>query len=327
MLRAFRTIVPGLALLALLCAPSVRASDTYEETEKKHSWISFTRPAEKTPEAQFERAEKFRAQGSLKAAQKAYRALVVTWPRAAQAAVAQQRYAELLLALDNPEDAFEAYETLIDRYTGQFDYTEVIKQQFELGQKVMARRKGRFLFFGGFKAPERAIPMFEAVIRHAPRSEFAAEAQYLIGSCHELADELEMAVVAYMNTQHRHPDSAFAEKAAFGRAHCLYLLAEESPNDDEALEQAWAGVTAFLNAFPDSDRADTSRLYQRSLLRRRAEIAYQRGVFYDRVAHQPKAALMSYENFVKMFPNSDWTETARARIEALRPIVEKAKKP
>ena len=306
-------------------ATGVEKNGVYEETEVKHSWFSFVKPAAKTAEAEFERAEKFRDAGDFKAAGKAYDALVLTWPRSPQAALAQQRYAEMLAARDQYEDAFEQYDRLIDRYTGSFDYNAVIEEQFKLAEKVMNRRKGRFLFFGGFKAPERAIPMFESILKHAPRWEGAPEAQYMIGVANEMVDELEMAVVSYMNTQHRYPESPFAEKAAFGRAHCFYLLSEENPNDEEGLEQAYAAAVVFLNAYPQSDHADIAKAYKETLLRKRCEIAYNRGLFYDRVAKQPKAALMSYENFVKMYPNSEWTAVAKTRIEELRPLAEKVK--
>ena len=151
----------------------------YEETEvRQHSWFSFSRPAEATPAAQIERADRFRDKGNHAAAAKAYQSLVLTWPRAPQAAVAQQRHAEALEQQGEFEDAFTQYDALIDRYTGGFDYNEIIKRQFDLAKKVMNKRKGKFLFFGGFKAPERAIPMFESILKHAPRWDGAPEAEF-----------------------------------------------------------------------------------------------------------------------------------------------------
>ena len=306
-------------------ATGVERNGVYEETEVKHSWFSFTKPAEKTPEAEFERAEKFRAAGDFKSAGRAFYALTITWPRAPQAAVAQQRYAEMLAAREKFEDAFEQFDRLIDRYLGSFDYTAIIEAQFGIAQKIMSQRKGKVLLFGGFKAPERAIPLFESILKHAPRWPGAPEAQYLIGVANEMIGEYDLAVVAYMNTQHRYPDSQFAEKASFGRAHCLYLITQENPNDPDALEQAYAGAVVFLNAFPQSDHADLAIAYKETLLRKREEVAYGRGVFYEKVAHQPKAALMSFEAFVAMYPNSPWTPSAKERIESLRISAGKSK--
>lgn len=312
-------------LASLSPVVTLRAAEKpYEETEKKHSFFSFVKPAEKTADAEFDRAERLRTAGRFNAASKSYRALVLTWPRSEKAAIAQQRYAEMLEQRGELEDAFDEYTKLIEKYTGSFDYPAIIERQFAIAKSVMEKRRGRWLLLGGFKAPERAIPLFESILKHAPRWEHAPEAQYLIGSAHEIQDELELAIVAYMNTQHRYPASAFAEKAALSRARCLVLLTEESPNDEELLEQAYAAAVVFLNAYPDAQQRDVAQGYKESLLRRRATVAYERGIFYDRVAKQPRAALRTYETFVKMYPDSEWTQAARDRIQYLRPLAEKA---
>lgn len=319
-------ILPRLLLFALLAAglPAARATERpYEEGAKQHSWLSWNRPAEKTPAAQLARAERFRAGNRLKKAQKAYRALVVTWPGSAQAPAAQLGYAEMLDRRGDEEKAFEQYDLLMTRFIGDFPYDRVLQRQFEIGKAMMDRRRGRLLFFGGFQAPERAIPIFESVLKNGPQAPFAPEAQYLIGQAYELSEQLELAVVAYMTAQHRYPDSPFAEKASLGRARALYRLSEDSPNDEEALEQAWAGTVLFLNRFPDSPDREVATVYRDNLLRRRARASYNKALFYDRVAHKPAAALHAYETFVKAFPNSEWTALARARMDELNKTVEK----
>lgn len=307
-------------------APGVEKNGVYEETEVRHGWFSLTKPSESTPEAQFERAERFRESGSWAAAARAYHALVVTWPRSSKAGIAQQRYAEALAARGEYEDAFEQYDVLIDKYTGNFDYISIIEEQFKIARQVMNKRRGKWLMFGGWKAPERAIPQFESILRHAPRWEGAAEAQYLIANCYEQQGELEMAVVAYMSAFNRYPNSAFAEKASYGRAHCLYELSQSSPNDEESLEQAYAAMAVFINAYTQSEQIGVARECQKTLFRQRANICFKRAEFYDRIAKKPKAAVMSYENFVRRFPESDWTATARTRIRQLEPLVQKEKK-
>lgn len=312
-----------LAALLLLGGQRVFAERPYEESQKKHSWFSLTRPARDTAAAQLEYAHDLRARGKLRKAGKAYRALVITWPGSAQAPEAQLGYAQMLDARGKLLDAFDEYEILMTRFAGGFPYDAVLQRQFEIGQSVMNRRRGSFLMFGGFQAPERAVPLFEAVVRNGPRSSFAPEAQYLVGKAYELSEQLELAVVAYMTAQHRYPLSPFAAKAAFGRAHCLYRLTEEYPNDEEALEQAWAGVVVFLSTYPKAEEADVAQAYRDTLLRHRAKAAYDKAVFYDRNARRPEAARQAYESFVQAFPNSEWTSVARVRIDELSPSAEK----
>ncbi len=306
-----------LVLLSWLLPAVTTPAKPYEETQKRHSWFSFNRPAKKNPTDQLAHADQLFAQGALKKAGKAYRALAMTWPGSPEAVPAQLRYGRSLDARGKSEKAFEAYQTLMKNHAGGFPYDDVLKRQFEIAKEVMERRRGRVLLFGGFKAPERAVPLFEEVVKNGPRSPYAPEAQYLIGWCYEISDQLELAVVAYMTAQHRYPNSPYADRAAFGRARSLYRLSEESPNDEDALEQAWAGVVLFLNNYPQSEDAELARAYRDTLLSRRARASYDKAVFYDTLAKKPAAALQAYQTFVKMYPRSEWASVAQTRIDQL----------
>src|SRR6185295_587897 len=106
-----RVLVSLCAFLILGLASSASAERApYEETHKTHSWISFSRPAEKTAARQLARADKFKSKGKLKAACRAYHALVVTWPGSTEAPGAELNYAELLEKRGKFADAFDEYQ-------------------------------------------------------------------------------------------------------------------------------------------------------------------------------------------------------------------------
>jgi outer membrane protein assembly factor BamD (BamD/ComL family) len=315
-------LLPLIPLMATFAPFADARAKAYEESTKKHSWFSLSRPAKKTPEAQLAWARQLHQQGRLRKATRAYRALAVTWPGSPEVVLGRLGMAQTLDERGKREDAFDAYHELATRFTGGYSYDQVVTRQFEIARETMERRRGGIFFFGGFRAPERAVPMFEKTLQNAPRAPFAAEAQYLIGRAYEESEQLELAVVAYMTAQHRYPNSPWAPKAAFGRARALVRLSEESPNDEEALEQAWAAVVVFINTYPQSDDIELARAYRDTLLRRRARAAYDKAVFYDRIARRPAAAWRAYDNFVRQFPNSEWTAIARARMESLAPLVE-----
>lgn len=319
--RALVSLAWAACLLAAM--PNARAERPYEESEKKHSWLSLTKPARKTAAEQLNHANELRSRESYRKAGKAYRALVLTWPGSPEAPAAQYGYAQMLDLRGKLLDAFDEYENLMSRFVGGYPYDDVLRRQFEIAKQVMNRRRGKFLGFGGFQAPERAVPLFEKVVKNGPRAEFAPEAQYLAGKAYELSYQLELAVVAYMTALHRYPFSPFAQKAAFGRAECLYRIAEENPNDEEALEQAWAGVVVFLNTYPSAEEAAVAQAFRETLLRRRAKAAYDKAEFYDRVSRRPAAALQAYREFAKSFPSSEWTSLAQVRIDELSKSVEK----
>ena len=181
----------------------------------------------------------------------------------------------------------------------------------------MYKKKGKFLFFPGFTAPERAIPLFQAIMTNAPQWEKAAETQYLMGRANELSLEYEAAINDYMTVQNRYPDSPFAEQASFQTAYCYYLLAQESPNNEQILDAAWAAMTLFLNNYPSSEKAPLATEYRNTMYRQRAKIAYEKANYYDKIAKRPDSALIAYENMVRQFPHSDWTGLAQIRIDAL----------
>lgn len=309
-------------------ATGTEKDGVYTESEgQRNTWFSFSKPRGKTPEEQMAYATRLADAGETKAAGKAWRILVQTWPRSAQAAPAQQRYAETLVKRNKAADAFEAYEVLLDRYVGSFDYDEVIQAIFDLGKTQLEARTGKFLGLGGWKAPERAIPMFESVLKNAPRWQGAAEAQHLIGTAHEMNDDKELAIVAYMSTEHRHPGSPFAEKSALGRVRLLNALSEETPNDAEGLDQAYAASALFLQNYPRSTDAVQVMAWRDGLYARIAKAAFDRAAFYDKVSRKPSAALASYRNFVSLHPRSVWAPVAQARIDQLAPTVNPATAP
>jgi outer membrane protein assembly factor BamD (BamD/ComL family) len=311
-------------MLFLCACPAVRSAP-YEETQRKHSWLSFSRPSEKTPAEQKAHADRLKSEGRLKSATRAYRALVITWPGSPEAPPAQLLYAAMLEKRGKLPEAFDEYQYLMEHYAGHFPYEMILKRQFEIASSILEKKKGRFLFFGGWKAPERAIPMFEKIVRNGPRWERAAEAQFLIGKAYELSMQEDLAVGAYLIAQQRYPDSPFAEEAAFGRVRCWRTLSSENPNDEESLEQAWTAVTIFLASHPESPYAGEARAIKQELHDRRAAVNYHKAVYYDRVAHKPQAALQSYRDFVRLFPNSEWTAAAQERMDALSRQVEKPK--
>jgi outer membrane protein assembly factor BamD (BamD/ComL family) len=321
---ARRVFLLGLLLAPLLAiAPGCASTKPYTEVEERHFMWIFGRPAKDNPTDQLAHAKSLQDKGKAKAAAKAFRALTAKWPGAPEAPLAQYEYAKWQDEQGKLTSAFDQYQKLVDRYAGQFPYDEVVERQFAIANEVLHKRKGKFLFFGGFKAPERAAPLFESVARNAPRGPHAAEAEYMAGLAYELSEEYELAVVSYLTVQNLYPSSPFAEQAAFGRIRAWYQMAEESPNDAEALDQAWTAASLYVASYPRSANIDQAKAYKEKLYKQRAESAYSKAVYYDKIARKPESALMSYQSFVRLFPSSELVSAAQERITQLSQIVEK----
>ncbi len=316
-------IVLALAFLCVVAAGAEAQARPYEETVGKRGWTLFLRPAKKNPADQMAYAQSLVAQNSLRQATRQFKALTIYWPVAPEAALAQYEYAKLLEARGKYFKAFDEYDYLIKHYSGQFPHDEVLERMFQIAVRMMNTRKGKFLVFPGFQAPERAVPLFEKILENGPEWSRAAETQYLTGQAYELSGQPELAVVAYMASEFRYPNSAFVEESALGKVRCFYELSLQSPNDDQARDEAWAAVLMYQSRHPNSEAAPLIAEYRQSLARRRAKAAYDRATYYDKLAKRPESALIEYERMVALFPDSDWTGLARLRIEELKPLVEK----
>jgi len=313
----------GALLLSLACvAVAGAAAPPYTEAQPPHGWHPFLHAAKTNPKDQLAYARQLEQAGRVRAAIKQLRALVLTWPTTPEAATAQFSYARLLDDRRDWSAAFDEYTYLIEHYAGTFPYDEVLDRQFRIAKLMMNRRKARFLFFPGFAAPERAVPLFEKIIAHGPEWRKADEAQFLIGRAYELNKQYELAVVADTAVQVHYPHSPYAELAAFGRAVCLDRLSRETPHDEAALEEAWSAAAQFVQLYPKSGQLAAALKLRDELYHRRAQIAFSRADFYDRIARQPKSALIEYRDFIRLYPQSEWAARARQRVEALSRLKE-----
>jgi outer membrane protein assembly factor BamD (BamD/ComL family) len=319
-MQAKRVILAAVFSFAALLATATWAGEKpyREETAKRGFWVRlFHRPHEKTPAAQLAFANRLFDKGRVRKAARAYYALTKYWPESPEAAEAQYRYARIMDRKGNVQDAFDEYQRLIDKYPHGFPYDEVLQRQFELAKLLMETRKGKFLFFPGFQAPERAVPLFEKVVANGPEWEKAAEAQYLIGYAQEQALEYEAAIAAYAVVQQRYGNSPFAEDASYRLVLCWKKLADESPNNQQLLNNAWVAAMFYLNTYPMSERVQEIREISRVVLDRRAEIAYNIARYYDRTVKKTAAAKSAYEICIREFPQSIWAEKARRRLAEL----------
>ncbi|MBN1558456.1 MAG: tetratricopeptide repeat protein [Lentisphaerae bacterium] len=312
-------------LFCVSAAATAQVMDDFEEdaaaADRKRPGL-LTRAARPTPEAQLAYARELEAGGRIRGAMKQYAALVMLWHDAPQAPEAQLAYARLLEKRGKYLKAFEEYQYLVDQYAGQFPYEDVVDRQFRIANLVMNRRWGRVLFLPGFRSPERALPLFEQVVRNAPGGERAARARFYIGLVNEQIKDLDAAIRAYETVYHRFPGNPFAAEAAFRRAVCLYRMARASPRDEARCRRALSALAVFLRDFPESPNRPDAQRYRDALHADLVLLSYEKAVYYDRIAQRPEAARIAYNDFIKRFPLSEQAREARERMEVLEQQLE-----
>lgn len=324
-----------LSIVCLACCLSLAASfvsDAAEEAGKaekrvKHekSWWNRMHPRGETPETQLAYADSLKTAGSFKAAMKEYCALVYTWPESPQAPVAQLNYAQLLEQRGKLEEAFNEYQFLIETYPGFFPFQEALERQYNIADKLAGKRRYFLLF--KYEAPEEAIPLFEKMIQNGLQWKRSSDLQFRIARLYETTKQYDLAIDAYSLYHQRYPLGPLAEQAFFGQARCTYLYAKLHRNAADLRENAVVTLRGFLEWYPKSDMAAQARRQLQELEMESAALLYDQAQVYlnatrnadgkDEVKKCLAGARLGFQRLLYEFPDSRWTETARARIRQI----------
>lgn len=309
--------------VALVVAAPVRAQQPVIEPEedtgmRKREPSVFHRPSRDSPVVQLALADALLASGDTKRALKEYRALVHRWHDTPQAVRAQLTYAQALQSMREYDKAFDEFQYLIEYFAGSFPHDTALEAQFAVANHVRAARTGGLLFFRGFRSPERAIPMFEKIIRNAPNWKRAPEAQLYLGLIHEEAKDFELAVDAFETLTQRYPQSEYAAEAQFRSARGLYRIAKSRPRDERASREALSSLAAFVADHRGNPNEQEAQKCREEIKESLADLYYERAVFYDRMRNRQRAAIIAYTDFLKHFPLSTRAADAKERIAALQ---------
>ncbi len=280
------------------------------------------RPAQSTPTEQLAYAQAQEVDGQLKRAERHYNALVHRWHQSEEALNAQFAYARLLYERGRYERAFREFQYMVQFFSGQFDYNQVLDYQLRIANQILGKRRGTFGIFRGFESPERALPLLEAIVKNAPNWEKAPAIRLNIAVVYENTGERDAAIKAYEAVVQAHPGSPEAQIAAYRQAACLADLSDKSPRDERRCRDALSALASFLAAYPQSESRAEAQERLDSLKSRLEEMYYQRARYYDKIEKRPQAALVSYREFLKRFPASDRTPAILERIKVLEQLGE-----
>lgn len=326
---SIRQIAPFvLTCMIVLCATgSVAQEDDLqfelEDVQMRKEPGFFRRPEKNSAGEQLEYAAGLRAKGRTRKAAKEYRALVHQWHDSPEAAAAQQAYAELLMQQGKYTKAFDEFQYLIDFFAGEFDYDEVLDRQFKIANTVMTRRRCRMFFLPGFTSPERALPLFEQIVKNAPDWRETPRAQFNIGLIKETAlNDFAGAVEAYAVVTTCYSDSEYAAGAAFRRAYCMYMISNKTPRDEAGCRRAFAAISGFLRDYHGDPNEKKAIAYREELRKRLEKLYYDIAVFYDKKADRPEAAVIAYSDFIRKFPSSSLAVEAEQRMKELEKTVD-----
>ena len=295
-----------------------REEEIVEPGKKEPRWFSWLNgPAKDSAAEQFAYAQERQADGSWRAARRAYDALVREWPTAPEAPKAQLALADMYFEhyLEYAA-AFEEYRYLLDYYSMQCDYDTIAARLYETA-KLMREEGKRFLFFR-FANTVDVRRAFEAVVLRAPGAPYAAEAMLAVAELREDDLEYDKAIQVYENIRNLHAGTPEAKTALGREAAARMTLLRKHAYNRSRCQDTIAFLRQALAADPGSELRATFDAYLREAVAQVEDEAYAAAKFYDSRTRTRRSAISAYERFLRDYPASSHAAEALARLNELK---------
>ncbi len=283
------------------------------ERREKSWWFGVKRD---TPAEQLAYAKGLEAEGDFKGAAKANDALVREWPSSKEAPQAQLRFMQLLaVQLEDYEEAFLQLEYLLDFYSRDCDYLELVEYGYKLVNTMVEKKKSWFGF--SFLSNRLVRQHYESVVRRAPGASYVPEAMLKIADLREQDSHYEEAVQVYSTLQIKYPVTREARVAAYREAAARMWLCRRLAYNIPRCRDTEGYLKMTIQRLPDLEQIEELKGWLAELKKYMAEDAYRTAKFYDSKQRTRHAARSSWERYLADYPDSPHADEVRARIAEL----------
>jgi outer membrane protein assembly factor BamD len=274
-------------------------------------------PIEKDSVAQMKKAETFEENGEKGRALNAYRQLLRAFPSSLLAPRAQMKVAQLFEQQGEYERAYKEYGIYIDRYQRGEQFEEALESQYEIARLFLEGERIKFLGVRILPATPRAQEMFEEIVKEAPYSKVAPQAQFSVGLALEKQGKPDKAVDVYQEMLVKYPNDPITADAQYQIGYVYFREARSGSYDPKAAIRARDAFEDFIARYPDSEKVPQAKENIELLSGKRTSGSLRIAQFYDK-QKQYKAAVIYYNEVIRLDPDSPQSEIAKARIEELR---------
>lgn len=313
-MKTFR--ISLLILIAIAFIPA-NAQAFWVWTPETNKWVNPKYAVKETPAEQLEFALEHYEAKDYKAAIKEFNKLLKHYPRAKEAPESQ--YYIGLCWEDQKEDykAYQAYQKVIDRYPFSERSAEIVRRQYDIGERMLEGINQKSAFVKSFSgANYNVIEIFKKVIKNAPYGDLAAPAQYKIGLYlmeqglfQEARDEFEKTVNDY-------PDSEWAKAAQYQIAVTDAKRSTDAEYDQKVTKVAVAEFESFLESNPDAELSAEAKEKIAELRNKEAENNMVIAEFYEKQKNF-KAAKIYYQIVIDDYNDSSWVQKALNKIQEI----------
>ncbi|MBI5396669.1 MAG: tetratricopeptide repeat protein [Verrucomicrobia bacterium] len=304
------------ALLALMAAPPpCPAPIVYRPGEGFETKGQAAQQA--TPKAQLEYGIELEKKREWDNALGSYRQLLRRWPTSIHAAEAQFHIGYCQEQQREYFKAFQSYQKVIDSYQGFEKFDEVLQRQFKIGNLFLSGERMKLFGVKTFPSMDKAVEIYEKVIKNGPYSEVAQQAQMAIGYAREKQKRYDDSVAAYRALIEKYPTSQLMEEAYFNVGLAFFKAATKAEYDQGYANKAVEAFNEYLVKFPSGSKTAVARDYIVRVQTDQARGLYEVAHYYDK-QKDFSSALVYYNELIARHPQSSYAKEAHARVEMLR---------
>jgi outer membrane protein assembly factor BamD len=311
----------GLVLLLLLALPYRAPAPliyrpgegwSYEMPGAKGDWRKLR------AKDQLDLAQQAFDQKKYKLALKAAKRVIQLWPLSDYTPKAQYLIGRAFEERKQDEYAFNAYQTLLERYSKAADVKDVQHRQFVIALRYL---HGQWFKLWGyipfFPSMDKTADMFEKIVQFGPYGELGPPSQMDIGAAREKEKDYPLAVKAYEMASDRYSDQAQVAAEALYKAALAYnKQARRADYDQSVAGQAISAFTDFMALYPNDPRVADSQRIIAQLKSVEAMGNFRVAQYYEK-EKQWAGALVYYNEVLIKNPSSPLAGQARQRIEVL----------
>ncbi len=328
-----RIIGSTLFLVLFCCLSDLQASLTWRPGE---GWVDETSGqglSASSSHDQLDLAKKLEGNGDYEKALKAYRELIRRWPLSFCAPEAQFKIGFINEKKGEFWDAYKAYLKMIDKYPNGAFMDQSLEQSkpmidqaleriFSIGNLYLAGEPQKIWKIPVGPSMDRALEVYNSVIKAAPYGMYAPQAQFHIGLAYEKQKKFADAVDAYNKILDKYPGNPIADSAQYQIGYAWMRASSQADYDQSAAEKAIEAFNDFIIRFPNSPKVVAAREHIDRLKSTENQGSFNIAKFYEKQRNY-KAAFIYYNQVVEENPDSKNAQTSKLKIEELRPLVEK----
>jgi outer membrane protein assembly factor BamD len=252
--------------------------------------------------------------------------VVQVWPLSDYAPRAEYLVARCLEATGKDEAAFNAYQTIIEKYPNGKEYEDVLWRQYQIANRFLG---GEWFKLWGyipfFPSMDSTAKLYDKIVNNGPYSDVAPHAQLQIGAAREKQKDYDSAVKAYATAADRYnnqPD--IAADALYREGLAWQKQAATAEYDQGTAEKAIEAYTDFESLFPDDKRVPDVEKSIVSLKAEQVRGNFAIAQFYEsskilNAEQRRNGARVYYNEVLQLDPNSPYAAQAKQRLAALNP--------